>query len=66
MEETKRVTGPRDRLTINMHEGFDVRYWSNQFGISAEQLKEIVGKVGPKTEDVRNELKSRGHNAWRG
>ena len=65
MENAKRVTGPRDRTTINVHEGFDVRYWSNELGVSAEQLKEIVTKVGPKMEDVQNELKNRGHNAWK-
>lgn len=65
MDATTRVTGPRDRTTINMHEGFDVRYWSSELGISAEQLKEIVGRVGSKMEDVRAALKSGGHNAWR-
>lgn len=59
------VTGPRDRTTINMHEGFDVRYWSNEFGVSAEQLKEIVGRVGAKTDDVRKALASGPSRPWR-
>jgi hypothetical protein len=65
METPKRVTGPRDRTRINMHEGFDVRYWSTELGVSAEQLKEITGKVGDNVEDVRKELASRNQNAWR-
>lgn len=65
MDAVKRVTGPRDRTTINMHEGFDVRYWSNELGVSAVQLKDITAKVGEKVDDVRNELTLRGHRAWR-
>lgn len=65
MKVEKRTTGPRDRENINVHEGFDVRYWGSELGISAELLREIVAKVGSKLDDVRSELKSRGHNAWR-
>ena len=66
METSKRITGPRDRVTINMNEGFDVRYWSSEFGVSTVQLKEITMKVGAKVEDVRRELVNRGHRAWGG
>ena len=65
MSDEKRVTGPRDRTTINMHEGFDVRYWSSELGVSAEQLKEVTGRVGNKVEDVQKALASGGHNSWR-
>jgi hypothetical protein len=65
VEKEIRTTGPRDRVTINMNEGYDVRYWSTQFGLSAEQLKEIVGRVGAKTEDVRKAVADGGPRAWR-
>ena len=65
MNAIKRTTGPRDRTTINMREGFDVRYWSSELGISAEQLREITSRVGERVEDVRTALASGGHNAWR-
>ena len=65
MTATKNVTGPRDRININMHEGFDVRYWSSELGISAEQLREITARVGTRVEDVQKALASGGHNAWR-
>jgi len=42
-----------------MHEGYDVRYWANEFSISAERLKEITRRVGDKVEDVRKDLASR-------
>ena len=64
MDLSKRITGPRNRITINMREGFDVRYWASELGISAEQLKEITSRVGERVEDVRKALASRGHNSW--
>jgi hypothetical protein len=65
MESSKKVNGPIERTTINMNEGFDVRYWSNELGVSAVQLKEITTKVGTNVEDVRKEIVTRGHHSWR-
>ena len=65
MTETKHVTGPRDRTTINMREGFDLRYWCSELGVSAEQLREITSRVGDRVDDVRKALASSSHNAWR-
>ena len=65
MNDAKHVTGPRDRTTITMHEGFDLRYWCSELGISAEQLREITSRVGDKVEDVRKALANSSHNAWR-
>lgn len=65
MEKPANVTGPRDRSTINMSEGFDMRYWSSELGVSVEQLKAIVSKVGSKTEDVRKALADGPARPWR-
>ena len=64
MEHSRNDSGPRDRTSINMNESFELRYWSKELGISLEQLKSIVGKVGTTTSAIREELASRGHRAW--
>lgn len=45
-----------DRSKINMHEGFEVKYWTHQLGVSREQLQEAVDKVGNSAAAVRKEL----------
>jgi hypothetical protein len=65
MAENRNDSGPRDRTNINMNEGFEVRYWSKELGVSLEQLKSIVQKVGTLTSDIRQELASRGNRPWR-
>jgi hypothetical protein len=50
--------GPRDRSRIDTHEDYEVRYWSEKFGVSPEQLKAAVKKVGNSAEAVERELKA--------
>jgi hypothetical protein len=59
-------SGPRDRTSINMNEPFELRYWSKELGISLNQLKAVVGKVGTSTDAIRQELGSRANGAWQG
>ena len=46
----------RDRSKINMHEDFEVKYWTHALGISREKLQEVVDKVGNSAAAVRKEL----------
>ena len=64
MATNRNDSGPTDRTSINMNEPFEVRYWSKELGISTQQLKSVVGKVGSLTDDIRKELASRGNRAW--
>jgi Protein of unknown function (DUF3606) len=48
--------GPADRSRINVHEDYEVRYWTNHFGITAAQLHAAVRAVGPMVADVRRHL----------
>ena len=34
-----------DRSKINMHEAFEVKYWSHALGVSKEELQKAVDKV---------------------
>jgi hypothetical protein len=52
--------GPFSRTHINVNEGFELRYWAKQLGVSLEQLKSAVRRVGSETDLVRGELKRQG------
>jgi hypothetical protein len=45
-----------DRSKINMHQAFEVKYWTHALGVSKEELKKVVDKVGNSAAAVRKEL----------
>lgn len=49
--------GPQDRSRINVNEEHELRYWSETLNVSADELKEIVQRVGVNADDVRNAIK---------
>jgi hypothetical protein len=48
--------GAADRNKINMHQPYEVKYWTHELGISKEQLQKAVDKVGNAAVAVRKEL----------
>ena len=50
--------GDQDCTRINTSEDHEVRYWSQKFGVSADQLKAAVKKVGNSASAVEKELKA--------
>jgi hypothetical protein len=56
MSDNPKQKGRQDRSRINMSEDYEVRYWSKKFGVSAEELKAAVKKVGNSAEAVQKEL----------
>ena len=48
-----------DRSQINMHEDFEVKYWTKELGVSKELLQNAVDKVGNSAAAVRKELGAR-------
>jgi hypothetical protein len=48
--------GSQDRTRINVHEEHEVRYWSEKFGVSAEELKKAVEAVGVSSQAVAQKL----------
>ena len=59
MSDDKNKTAPQDASRINVHEDYEVRYWTKKFGITADQLRQAVAKVGTSASAVENELKRR-------
>jgi hypothetical protein len=56
MADDRTKNDARDRDRVNVNEDFELRYWSDKWGVSAEQLKRAVEKVGPMKADVAREL----------
>jgi hypothetical protein len=56
MSDDPKQKGGRDRSRINTREDHEARYWSKKFGVSAEELKAAVKKVGNSAEAVQKEL----------
>jgi hypothetical protein len=52
--------GQPDRSKINMHEDYEVKYWTRELGVSKETLQKAVDKVGNAAASVRKELDTRG------
>lgn len=52
MADNKTQTGGQDRARISLSEDYEVRDWSNKFGVTPEQLRAAVQAVGPMAKDV--------------
>ena len=57
MPDDKRDRGRPDRDRIKITEVYALRYWSNKFGVTKEELAAAVERVGPIAKDVEAELK---------
>lgn len=55
--DDKSKTGKSDDARINVGETYELQYWSQQFDVTPERLREAVSVVGPIAENVRNYLK---------
>jgi hypothetical protein len=45
-----------DRSKINLHEPYEIKYWSHALGVSKDELTKAVDKVGNLAAMVRKEL----------
>jgi hypothetical protein len=41
---------------VNVHESYEVRYWTEKWGVTKEQLVQAVQKAGVAAEAVAQEL----------
>jgi hypothetical protein len=56
MPDDMQDRGAQDRARINIHQEFELRYWSKRFGVTADELKAAVQKVGVSVPAVAEEL----------
>ena len=57
MADDTSIRGTVDRSRINMSQPHEVRYWTTKFGVSEDQLKAAVAKVGTSARLSRKRLK---------
>jgi len=57
MSDDKTKTGGQDRKRVSLQEDYEVRDWSQKFGVSEDRLRAAVSKVGDIAEDVERELR---------
>lgn len=56
MADDKTKKGPADAARVNVDEAFEVTYWTQKWGVSADALKAASKKVGPMAADIAREL----------
>lgn len=57
MSDDLNKRGQQDRNRINVNEEHEVRYWTEELGVTREELERAVKAVGVMVEDVRKHLK---------
>ena len=53
MADDKTKRGPQDAARVNVHESYEVEYWTKHFGVTADELRKCVEKVGVMVTDVK-------------
>ena len=56
MADDLKQTGRQDDARINVNQDHEVSYWSQELGISPNELRQAVETAGPMVKDVRQHL----------
>jgi hypothetical protein len=59
MADDPKQPGKADDARINIEQDHELRYWSDKFGVSREELQSAVAKAGPLVRNVREHLQHR-------
>ena len=57
MSDDKSKRGTADRSRIALGEEHEVRYWTQQLGVTREELEQAVKSVGNSAQKVREHLR---------
>jgi hypothetical protein len=60
MSDNTQSPGGQDRKRINIHEDYELRDWSQKFGVTREELKAAVRAVGDQADKVKDYLSRAG------
>ncbi len=58
MPDDKTLRGPQDAARINIHEDYEVRYWTKKFDCTEDQLRKAVEAVGVSARMVEEYVKT--------
>ena len=56
MPDNLKITHPDDAKRINIHEPYELRDWSQKFGVTPDRLRQAVAAVGDRVTDVKRYL----------
>ena len=56
MSDDRTNRGAADRSRVNINEDYELRDWSKRLGVSPEELKKAVQKVGTSAKAIRKHL----------
>jgi len=59
MPDDKTKTRPQDASRINIHEPYELEYWTKRFSVTADRLRAAVAKAGTSVKAVEDELARR-------
>ena len=57
MSADKTLRTPADAQRVNVGEDYEVRYWTDKWNVTPQQLRAAVDKVGVMADDVERELR---------
>jgi len=58
MADDPKKRGEPDRSRISLSEEHEVRYWTQELGVSESRLRNVIGQVGNSVAAVRKHLNS--------
>ena len=56
MADNLKDRGAQDRSRVNIHEDHEVRYWTEKWGVTKDQLAKAVERAGVSVQAVAREL----------
>ena len=56
MSDDKTKRDRQDRRKINVHEKYELDYWSKKFRVTPDELRDTVKRVGTSLEAIEREL----------
>lgn len=57
MSDDTTLRSPQDRTRVAMGQEHEVRYWTQRFGVSREDLQRAVDAVGSSVDAIERHLK---------
>jgi hypothetical protein len=57
MADNRKLKGVQDRARISLSEDYEVRYWCEKLGVTADELRAAVKRVGTSAKGVENEIR---------
>lgn len=50
--------GPQDRARVNVNEAHELKYWTREFGVTEDKLRQAVKEVGVSVDALRKHFSS--------